>query len=42
MEVAVIMGSISDWETMKFACDMLDEFGVAYEKKLCQRIAYQI
>lgn len=34
MEVAVIMGSISDWETMKFACDMLDEFGVAYEKKI--------
>ncbi|GEK37852.1 N5-carboxyaminoimidazole ribonucleotide mutase [Enterococcus thailandicus] len=34
MEVAVIMGSISDWETMKFACDMLDEFGVAYEKKV--------
>ncbi|ASZ08721.1 5-(carboxyamino)imidazole ribonucleotide mutase [Enterococcus thailandicus] len=28
------MGSISDWETMKFACDMLDEFGVAYEKKV--------
>lgn len=34
MEVAVIMGSISDWETMKFACDMLDEFDVAYEKKV--------
>ena len=34
MEVAVIMGSISHWETMKFACDMLDEFGVAYEKKV--------
>ncbi|WP_416246961.1 5-(carboxyamino)imidazole ribonucleotide mutase [Enterococcus thailandicus] len=34
VEVAVIMGSISDWETMKFACDMLDEFGVAYEKKV--------
>ena len=23
-EVAVIMGSASDWETMKHACDMLD------------------
>ncbi|WP_242589919.1 5-(carboxyamino)imidazole ribonucleotide mutase [Enterococcus sp. DIV0660C] len=28
------MGSISDWETMKFACDMLDEFGISYEKKV--------
>ncbi|MBO0482538.1 5-(carboxyamino)imidazole ribonucleotide mutase [Enterococcus sp. MSG2901] len=34
VEVSVIMGSISDWETMKFACDMLDEFGVSYEKKV--------
>lgn len=34
MEVSVIMGSISDWETMKFACDMLDEFGISYEKKV--------
>ena len=23
-EVAVIMGSASDWETMKHACEMLD------------------
>ena len=26
------MGSQSDWETMKHACDILDEFEIAYEK----------
>src|SRR5437764_365608 len=30
--IAIIMGSQSDWETMRHAADMLDEFGVAYEK----------
>ena len=33
-EVAVIMGSTSDWETMKFVCESLDELGVAYEKRV--------
>ncbi|MGM0166774.1 N5-carboxyaminoimidazole ribonucleotide mutase [Enterococcus sp. AZ135] len=33
-EVAVIMGSTSDWETMKHACDSLDELGVSYEKRV--------
>ncbi|WP_270789603.1 5-(carboxyamino)imidazole ribonucleotide mutase [Enterococcus diestrammenae] len=33
-EVAVIMGSQSDWETMKFACESLDELGIAYIKKV--------
>jgi 5-(carboxyamino)imidazole ribonucleotide mutase len=28
------MGSQSDWETMKHACDVLDELGVPYEKKV--------
>jgi len=28
------MGSQSDWETMKHACDVLDELGIAYEKKV--------
>ncbi|HCD4839993.1 TPA: 5-(carboxyamino)imidazole ribonucleotide mutase, partial [Enterococcus faecium] len=28
------MGSTSDWETMKEACQILDEFGVSYEKKV--------
>lgn len=32
--VAVIMGSKSDWETMKFACEILDELGVPYQKKV--------
>jgi len=34
VRVGVIMGSQSDWETMKLACNMLDELGVAYEKKV--------
>lgn len=33
-EVAVIMGSASDWETMKHACDALDRFGVPYIKRV--------
>lgn len=33
-EVGVIMGSISDWETMEHACDVLDEMGIAYEKEV--------
>lgn len=28
------MGSTSDWETMRFTCDILDEFGIAYQKKV--------
>ncbi len=32
--VGVIMGSQSDWETMKHACDILDELEVPYEKKV--------
>ncbi|WP_137791362.1 5-(carboxyamino)imidazole ribonucleotide mutase [Bacillus sp. E(2018)] len=33
-KVGVIMGSVSDWETMREACDLLDELEVAYEKKV--------
>ncbi|GIN23042.1 MAG TPA: 5-(carboxyamino)imidazole ribonucleotide mutase [Bacillus bacterium] len=33
-EVGIIMGSTSDWETMKHACDILDEIEVPYEKKV--------
>ncbi len=29
--VGVVMGSDSDWPTMKAAADVLDEFGVPYE-----------
>ncbi|WP_134699681.1 5-(carboxyamino)imidazole ribonucleotide mutase [Ammoniphilus sp. YIM 78166] len=32
--VGVIMGSTSDWETMKEACSILDELQVPYEKKV--------
>jgi 5-(carboxyamino)imidazole ribonucleotide mutase len=32
--VGVIMGSVSDWETMKQACMILDELEVPYEKKV--------
>lgn len=32
--VGVIMGSISDWETMKHACDVLEKLEIPYEKKV--------
>ena len=32
--VGVVMGSDSDWPTMKEATDILDEFNVPYEKKV--------
>jgi 5-(carboxyamino)imidazole ribonucleotide mutase len=31
--IGIVMGSASDWETMKAAAKTLDEFGVAYEAK---------
>ena len=34
IDVGIIMGSRSDWETMKHAADKLDELGVAYEVKV--------
>ncbi|WP_448212299.1 5-(carboxyamino)imidazole ribonucleotide mutase [Colwellia sp. MEBiC06753] len=34
MKVGIIMGSKSDWPTMKHAADMLDLFGVPYETKV--------
>lgn len=33
-KVGIIMGSHSDWATMKNAADMLDELGVPYEKDI--------
>ncbi len=33
-QVAVIMGSSSDWETMSHACDILEKFHVPYEKQV--------
>ncbi|EDW21808.1 5-(carboxyamino)imidazole ribonucleotide mutase [Bacillus pumilus] len=32
--VGVIMGSTSDWETMKNACDILEELDISYEKQV--------
>ena len=34
MKVGIIMGSKSDWPTMKLAAEMLDQFGVAYEPQV--------
>jgi len=31
--VGIVMGSTSDWDTMKSAAKMLEDFGVAYEAK---------
>ncbi|MGB3379170.1 MAG: 5-(carboxyamino)imidazole ribonucleotide mutase [Allopontixanthobacter sediminis] len=33
-KVAIIMGSQSDWPTMKCAADMLDELGVAHDVRI--------
>ena len=32
--VGIIMGSSSDWETMRHAADTLDQLGVAHETKV--------
>ncbi len=34
IEVGIIMGSRSDWETMRHASETLDELGVTYEVKV--------
>jgi 5-(carboxyamino)imidazole ribonucleotide mutase len=34
VQVAIIMGSQSDWPTMREAADMLDALGIAYETKI--------
>ncbi|MDA9558109.1 5-(carboxyamino)imidazole ribonucleotide mutase [Vibrio sp.] len=34
MTVGIIMGSKSDWPTMKLAADMLEQFGVKYETRV--------
>ena len=33
-KVGIIMGSVSDWQTMQRAADILKELGVAYETKV--------
>ncbi len=32
--VGVVMGSKSDWDTMRHACETLEALGIAYEKKV--------
>ncbi|QPC45483.1 5-(carboxyamino)imidazole ribonucleotide mutase [Mangrovibacillus cuniculi] len=34
MKVGVIMGSQSDWSTMKNTCDLLDQLGIPYETRV--------
>lgn len=34
MIVSVVMGSISDWTTMKHVCEQFDFFNISYEKKV--------
>ncbi len=33
-KIGIIMGSTSDWETMKHTCDILDEIEIPYEKQV--------
>ena len=33
-EISVVMGSKSDWPTVKETCQILDRFGVAYDKNV--------
>jgi 5-(carboxyamino)imidazole ribonucleotide mutase len=32
--ISVIMGSTSDWETMKYACEVLQELEIPFEKRV--------
>jgi 5-(carboxyamino)imidazole ribonucleotide mutase len=32
--VGIIMGSVSDWDTMKHSADTLDSLGIAYERRV--------
>ncbi|HEV7555085.1 MAG TPA: 5-(carboxyamino)imidazole ribonucleotide mutase [Kofleriaceae bacterium] len=34
VKVGIIMGSRSDWATMKLAADVLDDLGVSYERRI--------
>ncbi|MGB3805943.1 MAG: AIR carboxylase family protein, partial [Erythrobacter sp.] len=33
-KVAIVMGSQSDWPTMRCAADIMDELGIAYEARI--------
>lgn len=32
--VGIVMGSKSDWETMRHTCEVLDQFGVGYDRRI--------
>ncbi|MBS1090754.1 5-(carboxyamino)imidazole ribonucleotide mutase [Gluconobacter sp. Dm-74] len=34
IRVGVIMGSQSDWDTMRHACNILDDLGIAHERRI--------
>ena len=34
IKVGIIMGSQSDWPTMREAADILDQLGITYESKI--------
>jgi len=34
IRVGVIMGSQSDWDTMRHTCEILDDLGIAHEKRI--------
>lgn len=34
IKIGIVMGSDSDWKTMKAAADICEQFGVAYEKRV--------
>ena len=42
IQVGLIMGSQSDWSTMKEAADILSELGVHMKQKLFQRTELQV
>ena len=33
-QIGIIMGSRSDWDTMRHACDRLDDLGIDYEVRV--------
>lgn len=33
-QVGVIMGSVSDWETMKYTCEVLEQLHIPFEKRV--------
>ena len=42
MKVAVVMGSTSDWDVMKAACETLAELGIEYEKRVSAHTVLRI